>query len=81
MAGLTDPLILVPGHPVRLLRYRHLKPCPLARLAGLSDGDAGDIKNFPCEEEPKPGVLPESPLEYFFLLHRQECRCRHLCRR
>jgi len=33
--------------PPRPFWHHNLKPCSLARHSGLSDGDAGDIKNFP----------------------------------
>ena len=43
----SQPLCTIPCHTPRSFRYRHLEPCPPARLAGLPDGDAGDGENFP----------------------------------
>jgi len=47
MAGLTDPLILVPGHPPHPFRHHDLEPCALARFNGLADDDAGEWEDLP----------------------------------
>ena len=46
--------------PVRTLGYRNLKPRPFLRFAVFGNCNAGDGENLPGEEQPEPGVLPES---------------------
>ena len=50
------------------LRDQHLEPGTFPGLSVLLDRDAGKRKDLGDEEEAKPGVLPDTPLEYILFL-------------
>lgn len=67
-AGLHTPLITLTGisgleNPVCSLRHDYLELGALPRFPGFVDGDAGDSKDLPGDEESKTRILSKSLLK------------------
>ena len=59
------------GNPVSFFWHDHLESRPLARLTGLCDRDAGNVKNLPGQGQTKPGMFTEAPVkDLFFFIGR-----------